>query len=192
MPDGKGTAGRSPFPAPFEKLTGVPPAQKDLGTMQKQLSHALAREIQRHEVTLNAQREGLVISLREIGFFDSGSAHLRPDSEAAVRRIAQVLWAQQNNMRIEGHTDNVPIHNSTFASNWELSTARATEIIRLFIASYDFPPTRLSAAGYAEFHPAASNDTAEGRAQNRRVDIVVLPSPPEGFAGIASAISPKP
>ena len=134
-------------------------------------------------MVLKANREGLVISLREIGFFDSGSAELRATSEAAVQRIAEVLSAQTNNIRIEGHTDNVPIHNAQFASNWELSTARATEMIRLFITHYDLPATRLSAAGYAEYHPVPSNETAEGRAQNRRVDIVVLASAPERLEG---------
>ena len=177
--DGKGTSGRGPMPSPFEKLMGSPNSQKDLGTLQKQLTHALAPEILRHEVVLKANREGLVITLREIGFFDSGSAEIRPASEAAVQRIAQALSAQPNNIRIEGHTDNVPIHNARFASNWELSTSRATEMIRLFITHYNFPPTRLSAAGYAEYHPVASNQTVDGRAQNRRVDIVVLASAPE-------------
>jgi chemotaxis protein MotB len=120
----------------------------------------------------------LVVSLREIGFFESGSAEIRPSSEAAIHRLAAALAAQENNIRIEGHTDNVPIHNARFASNWELSTARATNITRLFVTGYNFPPFRLSAAGYAEFHPAAANSTIEGRATNRRVDIVILPTRP--------------
>jgi chemotaxis protein MotB len=181
--DAKGMSGRGKMASPFEKITGFPPSQKDMGTLQKQLTSALKPELQRHEVVLKANREGLVISLREIGFFDSGSAELRPTSEAAVQRIAEVLSAQPNNIRIEGHTDNVPIHNSHFASNWELSTARATEMIRLFITRYNISASRLSAAGYAEYHPAVSNQTAEGRAQNRRVDVVVLASAPEGLEG---------
>jgi chemotaxis protein MotB len=180
--NGKGTSGRGKLVSPLEKMMGSPPTP-NMGTLQKQLTSALAPEIQRHEVVMKAQREGLVISLREIGFFDSGSAELRPASEAAVQRIAQVLGAQNNNVRIEGHTDNVPIHNAQFASNWELSTARATEMIRLFITHYNFPATRLSAAGYAEYHPVAGNETVDGRAQNRRVDIVVLASAPEGIEG---------
>jgi len=192
LPDGRGISGRSHFTTPFEKTAGGGPTQqKDLGTLKKQLSHALAPEILRREVTLKATHEGLVISLREVGFFDSGSAQLRPASEMAVQRIAEELSAQPNNIRIEGHTDNVPIHNSRFVSNWELSTARATELIQLFITRYNFPPNRLSAGGYAEFHPVASNDSEDGKAQNRRVDIVVLASAPEGFASIASAISPQ-
>ena len=78
-------------------------------------------------------------------------------------------------MRIEGHTDNVPIHNSEFDSNWELSAARATHIARLFLDMHQIPAERISAAGYAEYHPVTPNDTDQGRAENRRVDLVVLP-----------------
>jgi chemotaxis protein MotB len=171
---GRGMAGHGHMASPFDKIVGSPPSGNDMGTLQKQLTGALKQELQRHDVVVKPEREGLVISLREIGFFDSGSAELRPSSEAAVQRIAQMLSAQPNEIRIEGHTDNVPIHNAQFSSNWELSTARATEMIRLFITRYNISATRLSAAGYAEYHPVASNETAEGRAQNRRVDIVVL------------------
>jgi chemotaxis protein MotB len=181
--DGNGISNRGKMASPFEKMMGAPAIPIDLETVQKQLTSALAPEIQRHEVVLKASREGLVISLREIGFFDSGSSELRATSEAAVQRIATVLSTQTNSIRIEGHTDNVPIHNTQFASNWELSTARATEMIRLFITRYNLPATRLSAAGYAEYHPAAGNDTLEGRAQNRRVDIVVLATAPERLEG---------
>jgi chemotaxis protein MotB len=189
--DGKGMSGRGHMASPFEKITGSPPSP-NMGRLQKQLTSALGPELQRREVVLKANREGLVISLREIGFFDSGSADLRPASEAAVQRIAAVLSAQPNNIRIEGHTDNVPIHNAHFASNWELSTARATEMIRLFITDYHVPAMRLSAAGYAEYHPVANNGTVAGRAQNRRVDIVVLAPAPEGFAANPLFVSPKP
>jgi chemotaxis protein MotB len=77
-------------------------------------------------------------------------------------------------MRIEGHTDNVPIHTAQYPSNWELSTARATELVKLFILHYRVMPSRLSAAGYAEFHPVNDNSTPENRARNRRIDIVIL------------------
>ena len=176
--DGKGVSGRGHMTSPLEQIGGALPLQ--VGLLQKQLAAALRPQLERHEVALQATREGLVISLREIGFFDSGSAQLRPASEAAVQRIAEVLGAQPNNIRIEGHTDNVPIHNAHFASNWELSTARATEMVRLFVTRYGFPAIRLSAAGFAEYHPTAGNDTDEGRAQNRRVDIVVLGVATEG------------
>jgi chemotaxis protein MotB len=77
-------------------------------------------------------------------------------------------------LRIEGHTDNTPIHATQFPSNWELSASLATEIVRLLIVRDGFAPDRLGAAGYAEYHPVASNRTVEGRGMNRRVDIVIL------------------
>jgi chemotaxis protein MotB len=154
-----------------------PTGISNLGKLQKELAEALAGEIQRGEVAMKVGRDGLVISLREVGFFDSGSAEVKLKSEPSVARIAKVLEDGPYLVRIEGHTDNVPIHTERFASNWELSTARATEMAKLFITKYDFPPERLSAAGFAEFHPAASNRTAEGRALNRRIDIVVVGTP---------------
>jgi len=159
---------------PGQLGAGVQPGLADL---RRELERVLGPEIQRKEVAIEVKREGLVVSLREIGFFDSGSAALRPDSQAAVARIGQALAQLSNNVRVEGHTDNVPIHTARFASNWELSTARATEIVRLFVTRFGLEPARLSAGGYAEFHPVAPNETAEGRALNRRVDVVVLPGP---------------
>jgi len=152
-------------------------SMSSLAELQKELAQALAGEIKRGEVALKTGRDGLVISLREVGFFDSGSAEVKLKSEPSVARIAKVLEASSYQVRIEGHTDNVPIHTERFASNWELSTARATEMAKLFITRYEFPPERLSAAGYAEFHPAAPNRTAEGRALNRRVDIIIVAPP---------------
>jgi outer membrane protein OmpA-like peptidoglycan-associated protein len=108
------------------------------------------------------------------GNFESGSAQMKSSSEAAFDRIAGMLRQRDYRLCIEGHTDNAPIHNAQFPSNWELSTARATEIVRLLIVRDGFSPDRLSAAGFAEYHPVASNFTAEGRGMNRRVDIVVL------------------
>ena len=160
-------------PGPNGKLSEIPRG-KSLSEIEKELARTLQPEIERGEVSLKAGREGLVLSLREIGFFDSGSSAVTLKSEPAMARIAEVLGSDSCNLRIEGHTDNVPIHNSRFASNWELSTARATEVTRLFLTRYHIAPWRVSAAGYAEYHPAADNKTPEGRAANRRVDIVVL------------------
>jgi chemotaxis protein MotB len=144
--------------------------------IQAEIEKALSPEIRAHVVVLKEQREGLVISLREIGFFDSGSATLRESSEDAIGRLASILSQRSEMLRIEGHTDNMPIHTSHFQSNWELSTERATELIKVFVTRYHFAPDRLAAAGYAEFHPVDTNLTPEGRAHNRRVDIVVLKS----------------
>jgi chemotaxis protein MotB len=112
--------------------------------------------------------------MREFGFFDSGSGTLRPAAVPTLDRIASLLAVRTYQLRIEGHTDNVPIHTPQISSNWELSTARATDLVRLLVVRYGFDPSRLAAAGYAQYHPIASNETEQGRALNRRVDIVIL------------------
>jgi chemotaxis protein MotB len=147
----------------------------DLDHIRRELEQTLSNQVATHTVSIQMGRDGLVISLREAGFFDSGSATPKSQTFDTLRQIAASLSRTPYDLRIEGHTDNIPIHNADFDSNWELSTARATSIARIFLDLKAMPPDRLSAAGYAEFHPVASNDTAEGRAQNRRVDLVVLP-----------------
>jgi chemotaxis protein MotB len=145
-----------------------------LQDVQDDLLKALAPEIQKHVVSVNARPEGLVVSLQEVGFYESGSSTIRPSSQDAIDRLSAVLQSRSESLRVEGHTDNVPIHNQRFDSNWELSTARATELVKLFILRYQFDAARLSAAGFAEYHPVALNDNPEDRARNRRVDIVIL------------------
>jgi DNA-binding response OmpR family regulator/outer membrane protein OmpA-like peptidoglycan-associated protein len=166
--------------------------EADLTTLQVELQEALKHEISLHSVGLRREVEGLVISLREFGFFDSGSASLKSSALPALDRIASILAIRTCRLRIEGHTDNVPIHNAQMASNWELSTARSTELVRLLIVRYRFSPDRLSAAGFAEYHPIASNDTAQGRAQNRRVDVVILSDHIVNHNNLAEVKSPKP
>ena len=161
----------------------------ELSNLQNELEQALQREIKLRSVAVHREPEGLVISLREFGFFDSGSAALKPSAMPALDRIASILALRTCGLRIEGHTDNVPIHTAQINSNWELSTARSTELVRLLIQRYGFAPERLSAAGYAQYHPIASNDTAQGRAQNRRVDLVILAAP--GKPKVASAAAPS-
>jgi chemotaxis protein MotB len=146
----------------------------DLAQMQAELEKTLTAEIKRKEIALRREPDGLVISLREVGFFESGSARMKPASQVAFDRIANMLRPRDYRLRIEGHTDDAPIHTAQFPSNWELSTSRATEIVRLLIVRDAFGPDRLSAAGFAEYHPVATNLTAEGRGTNRRVDIVIL------------------
>lgn len=181
---------------PPNVLSGPQFMKGELQGIKVALGRVLASEIQRHAVNLTITREGLIISLQEIGFFDSGSAVLKPGGMPALRKIAAILSVASQNIRVEGNTDNVPIHNAKFASNWELSTARATEVLNLLITRFGIAPQRLSAAGYAKFHPVASNATIQGRARNRRVDIVVLrtdismPSAEVPEPGITSANVP--
>lgn len=149
--------------------------QGDLGKIRREMEQLLSNQVAQHTVSIQMGRDGLVISLREAGFFDSGSAAPKPATVATLRQIATALGGTPYSLRIEGHTDNIPIHTAEFDSNWELSSARATHIARIFLDLKAMPPERISAAGYAEFHPVSENDTPEGRAQNRRVDLVILP-----------------
>ena len=164
----------------------------ELAQLRTELASTLAAEIQRKEVSMRHEPDGLVISLREVGLFASGSAQIIPSSQPALDRIANLLRGRNCRLRIEGHTDDTPIHNSQFSSNWELSTARSTEVVRLLIVREGYDPKRLAAAGYAEFHPVASNSTAEGRSINRRLDIVVLNQEVAPVPGTPAATGPSP
>ncbi len=194
--------GRTPNPTPerftaatVAATTPVPPAasadnavrKEPFTAIRNELESALADEIKRNDVALHMEADGLVVSLREMGFFDSGSATIKPGAEGAFGRVARILREHSCTVRIEGHTDNVPIHTSQFASNWELSTARASGLVRLLIEQYDLSAERLSAAGYAEFHPVSANDNPKGRQLNRRVDVVILRS---GFTQMAPEEQP--
>jgi chemotaxis protein MotB len=175
-----------------EEMVAPPQIRKNLQKLQQQLEQTLAGQIAAHSVDIHMGREGLVISLREAGFFQSGSADPRPGTLGTLREIAQSLGKTSYDVRIEGHTDNVPIHTAHFDSNWELSTARATGIARLFLQIHAILPDHLSAAGYAQYHSVASNATAEGRAMNRRVDLVVMPRLEYNFsAQPGSAAQPR-
>lgn len=161
--------------SPREQVSDSP-ERANLDRMQKQLESTLAGQIGRHTVSVTPTKEGIVVSLKEAGFFDSGSAALRPEAIPTLNDIVKVIGPSQLRVRIEGHTDNVPIHTAQYDSNWELSTARATEIIKLLIIKYSIMPNRLSASGYGEYFPVASNQNTDGRSQNRRVDLVILNS----------------
>jgi chemotaxis protein MotB len=128
------------------------------------------------------ERRGLVVRvLTDNLLFDSGSATLQPEADSLLDQVAQLLNLDKSHpITVEGHTDNQPIHNAQFPSNWELSTARATNVVR-YLITRDVGAYRLGAVGYADLHPIASNATAAGRAQNRRVEIVLMrlnPVPP--------------
>jgi chemotaxis protein MotB len=128
------------------------------------------------ELEVRAVPEGVALTLREGGFFGSGSADVRPQAAETLEAIAAQL-GPATEIRVEGHTDNQPIHSAQFPSNWELSSARASAIAHFLLEHGQLAPSHLSVAGYAEFHPLASNASDEGRSRNRRVDIVFLAAP---------------
>jgi chemotaxis protein MotB len=127
-------------------------------------------------IGLTINEKGLVISLREKLMFDSGRAEIYQEAKYILKDITKEIGDVPNNVRVEGHTDNVPIGvelKSKFPTNWELSTARATNVTRYVLEALNFPPKRISSAGYGEYQPVMDNDTEEHKAMNRRVDIVV-------------------
>ena len=189
---GTGAAGKERPALPINIVMGdevMAPAaiHDDLHRIQQELTQALSNQVATHTVSIQMGRDGLVISLREAGFFNSGSADPKPQALSTLQEIAARLGQEPYDIRVEGHTDNQPIHNAQFDSNWELSAARATKIARLCVQTGSIRPERLSAAGYGEFHPVASNGTPEGRAANRRVDLVVMPRSSVNFAAMPAA-----
>jgi chemotaxis protein MotB len=149
-------------------------SEADMGRFKRTIEGLLSEEIKNNQVRVYLERRGVVISLGENGNFDSGSDALRPDGMATLDTIATSLATIGNYIRVEGHADNVPINTMRFPSNWHLSTARATTVISRMVNNFGMSPELMSPSGYGEYHPVASNDTVEGRARNRRVDIVVL------------------
>jgi chemotaxis protein MotB len=138
------------------------------------LERDLADDLRSGRMELLEDSRGLVLSIPEASAFATGSADLSDGAQQAIGRLAGSLRAVGNSVLIEGHTDDVPIHSPRFASNWELSTARATAVVQWLIERGGMAPDRLSAAGYGEFHPRVPNESAPARARNRRVDVVIL------------------
>ena len=143
---------------------------------KKMLEDKLRSQIKDGSMSLKMQDGSLVIILSDDILFDSGKAEVKKDAYPMLNQLADVINKKvpDKNIGVTGHTDNVPIKHSGWASNWELSTARATNVLH-YLESRGVSPKRLSATGYGEHRPVASNATAEGRSKNRRVEIVILP-----------------
>jgi chemotaxis protein MotB len=149
-------------------------SSKTITQVRSQLETLLKEQVANHSVRMSEDSRGLTVSLAEAGFFDPGSAVMQAKALTVVDRIAATVQPLGYNLRVEGHTDNTPIHTAQFPSNWELSTARATFLLEYLISNTGIPPQRLSAVGYGEYRPVSPNSSPEGRAANRRVDLVVL------------------
>jgi chemotaxis protein MotB len=149
-----------------KKLEGELKSLTDNGASQKNIS-------------VFVDERGIVIRILDKAFFDEGKADFKEKAKSALDKIVPVLKSTKNNIRIEGHTDNIPISNREFRSNWELSVRRATEVVGYFIEKYDFSPEKISAVGYAAYRPIAPNDTVENRALNRRIEIIITKSTKE-------------
>jgi len=141
-------------------------------TMQEQTDELSKKLGEYGHVEMNEQR--IKITLPSPVLFDLGKAELKPQARTILQAIASSIKNISNPIVIEGHTDNLPITGGQFSSNWELSAARAYSVIRYYIDELKFPPDRLSALGYGEYHPVAPNDTEENRAKNRRIEIIIV------------------
>jgi chemotaxis protein MotB len=159
------------------KESGLPKAHESLGEKE-----SIRKGLQKRAQTIPAlagliilEAHGeLVLRLPERLMFDVGEALIHEDGKKALEAISEELSKRDVRIRIEGHTDNAPIRTVRYPSNWELSTARGASVVAFMLGTGKLDPKRLAAAGYSEHHPIASNDTVEGRAQNRRVDIIVV------------------
>jgi chemotaxis protein MotB len=146
--------------------------------LARQLKQTIGAKMPMQGIEIRQQERGVVISLKDSILFTAGNADLSPAArhtlDGLIQQLHAALGGQSRPIRVEGHTDNSPIATSKYPSNWELSTARATTIVRFLVASHHFQPQLLSAAGYGEFKPVKDNSSIEGKQKNRRVDIVVL------------------
>ena len=138
------------------------------------VTRELEGELAAHRLDIVADHRGLVLSIPEAGLFPIGTDEISPVAQELIARVAATIAKVPNLVRVEGHTDDLPIHTARFLSNWDLSTARASRVIEFMINRGGVDARRLSSAGYAEFRPRVPNTSAETRKQNRRVDLVIL------------------
>jgi chemotaxis protein MotB len=149
-------------------------AYLELRPLMDRLKKQLQAEVQKGDVEVHMEPRGLAISFKQAALFASGEDRLKTSAFGAIGKVGGAISGLPNQVRLEGNTDNVPIHNDRFRSNWELSTARSIALLNLLVGRFQVPPERLGVAGYADVAPVASNATEEGRARNRRVDVVIL------------------
>jgi len=152
---------------------------ESLNQAQKNIDAGLKTHLEKNQLGIQRKQNRLILQLSDQILFDSGSADVKPGGQAVLRKVGEILKADLGNMLIQigGHTDNVPLSStsgSLFSSNWELSAARAVNVVHFFEGTLGIDPERMSAVGYSEHQPIASNTTQEGRARNRRIEIVVV------------------
>lgn len=173
MPEKKSAAGADDGKGKGDRLvSATTPGGQEL--LKREVEKELRKAPKLQDIRILALRGEIVLRLPDKLLFESGGTSVRPDGEEALRIIAGILKTKGFRIRIEGHSDDIPIKNIRFHSNWELSAARAASVVTYLIDTCMLDPVRLAAAGYGQYHPIAKNDTPEGRALNRRVDIVVV------------------
>jgi len=189
-------AGAVPQQAKVQKS----PAESEARVQARQQMHSMAEQVRRvleplvrgGQVSVNEGAHGISIEINASALFNPGEAYLGSDAVRALRAVGEVLAQGDFPIRVEGHSDNIPIATAAFASNWELSSVRASSVVRLFIDT-GVDARRLTVAGYADQRPIADNSTAEGRQRNRRVSIHVESMlPPSAEAPAVGPVSPNP
>lgn len=164
-----------PTKSPEEEARNVEIKEKFNELYQKIKNHIEDNNLQ-YILNVASEEDIILIRMTDSALFDSGKDQIRNDSEIYLLEICDILQEYENlirRIRIEGHTDNVPIHTAKFPSNWHLSGSRAAEVVIYFIEAMDIDPGKMVPTGYGEYHPIAKNDTEEGKAKNRRVDFVI-------------------
>lgn len=177
------SAARNGFPAVIKASVSKPvsiavkPAPRvedELASPFNRLRESLSHEIEESKLQVSMETRGIVVSLKDQSYFKSGSDEITPAAIESIGAVAAVIREVPNSVRLEGHSDSVPIHTSRFRDNWSLSAARSAAVLSLLESRFDIPAGRLAIAAYADNKPVAANESVEGRARNRRVDIVIL------------------
>lgn len=168
----KGPGGTKPDTTPIT----TPSEVVELIPAMQRLKKELRAEVDAGTMEIHMTGRGLVVTLQQTAFFPSGDDTVAPSSFDSIKKVAMIIESLPNPIRLEGHTDSLPIRNGRFHSNWELSAARSITMMELIVHKFDIPEGRMAIAGYSDTVPVASNETEDGRARNRRVDIVILSS----------------
>jgi len=163
-----------------QALAGLQAQQEQEEQSLQKIVKLLQQYINEHglaaEVSVDMERQGVVVSFQDVALFASGSAQLSPQARQIIDAMSAPIKNVPNQVRVEGFTDDQPIHTAEYPSNWELSTARATSVLEELVNGVGFPPDRLSATGYGQYRPRVPNTSDHNRQLNRRVDLVVLRS----------------
>ncbi|ABZ84077.1 flagellar motor protein motb, putative [Heliomicrobium modesticaldum Ice1] len=192
----------NPTPLDTEGASDAPPDMsvmeslketRDLQEIKNRVDRYIEEKGLEKQVETNLVREGLQISFRDAALFDSGKADLKREALPALDLIADTLHNLSNEVRIAGHTDNLPISTAEFPSNWDLSAKRALNVMKYILNDKRNNPVKFTAVGYGEYHPKATNDTPEGRAQNRRVEVMIIRQyPMPGQKATPAVVKPVP
>lgn len=165
--------GSGKAPVGFEGSTGKLVASS-IDDLKSNLSAVIMQHNYEGSVSLEENERGITIHIMENILFPSGKSELNGTSKLVLSQLAKIMKELPNDIRVEGHTDNIPINSPVYASNWHLSVARALNTAYLLINEENLNPEKVSIVGYAEYKPIADNETLEGRSKNRRVDIVII------------------